>query len=70
MTEAERKELEADGFHVIGETVYASISKFSEITGRDRRTVTDRLRELASRDGPGRAKLYPTAVALPTIYRR
>ena len=70
MTPKERKKYEADGFHVFDEPrIYASILKLSEWSGHDRATVAKRLNSagIQHRDGPRRAKLYPTDLALWAI---
>ena len=45
-----------------------SISQLSALTGFDRRIVTARLESLAPAPGPGRAKRYRSAEALPLLY--
>lgn len=46
----------------------ASINQLSEWTGIDRRTITVRLRDMASEPGPKRARMYNTHHALKTLY--
>jgi hypothetical protein len=48
--------------------VQMSINQFSELTGKDRRTVTQRLRDLEFDEGPKSAHLYNSAKALELIY--
>ena len=45
-----------------------SINQLSELTGKDRRTITNRLRDLAHIDGAKGAYLYESAQALELIY--
>lgn len=45
-----------------------SISQLSAFTGRDRRTVTDRLQGLDFQEGPDRAHLFDSQRALAAIY--
>jgi len=45
-----------------------SINQLSELTGRDRRTITKQLEGLPSIDGPKGAYLYDSTEALPLIY--
>jgi len=71
LKDAEIEQFEADGFHVVREhRVYASISQLAHFTGRDRATVSDRVRELASLNGPKGSILYPVDLSLPAIRDR
>lgn len=45
-----------------------SINQLSDLTGRDRRTITTRLKNLAHVDGAKGAYLYESAEALELIY--
>lgn len=45
-----------------------SINELSELTGRDRRTITQRLAQLDYADGPKGAHLYDSTMALAAIY--
>src|SRR2546425_8690689 len=45
-----------------------SINQLSELTGRDRRTITKHLEDLHFVDGEKGAHLYESSEALPTIY--
>jgi hypothetical protein len=45
-----------------------SINELSDLTGRHRHTITKRLLDLPSIDGPKGAHLYESTVALPLIY--
>lgn len=47
---------------------YLSISQLSEVTGKDRRTVTKRLALVAPHTTEGRAILYDAAEAIETIF--
>jgi len=68
LKDAEIEQFEADGFHVVREhRVYASISQLAHFTGRDRATVSRRVRELSRLTGPKNAVLYPVDLALPAI---
>ncbi len=44
-----------------------SISQLAKLSGLDRATVTKRLAEVESQDGPKNAKLYALAAALPAL---
>src|SRR6266481_7638451 len=46
-----------------------SINQLSELTGRDRRTITKQLEDLHFVDGEKGAHLYESSEALPLIYR-
>jgi hypothetical protein len=46
-----------------------SINQLSELTRRDRRTITKHLQDLRFVDGPKGALLYESSEALPLIYR-
>src|SRR5213593_3081153 len=46
-----------------------SINQLSELTGRDRRTITKHLGDLRFVDGEKGAHLYESSEALPLIYR-
>jgi len=46
-----------------------SINKLSELTGRDRRTITKQLEDLHFVDGEKGAHLYESSEAFPMIYR-
>src|SRR5438046_9286220 len=45
-----------------------SVNQLSELTGRDRRTITKHLEDLHFVDGEKGAHLYESSEALPTIY--
>lgn len=45
-----------------------SINQLSDLTGKDRRTITTRLRDIARIDGAKGAHLYESAEALELIY--
>ena len=45
-----------------------SINQLAELTGKDRRTITDRVKELPYEDGPKKAHLYKSEMALGAIY--
>ena len=45
-----------------------SINQLSELTGRDRRTITKHLEDLRFIDGEKGAHLYESSEALPAIY--
>jgi hypothetical protein len=45
-----------------------SINELSQLTGRDRRTITTKLEDLPYEDGPKGAKLYDSALALEKLY--
>src|SRR6266403_4061590 len=45
-----------------------SINELSDLTGRHRHTITKRLLDLPSIDGPKGAHLYESSEALPLIY--
>jgi|SRR6266536_977001 len=45
-----------------------SINQLSEVTGRDRRTITKQLKDLRFIDGEKGAHLYESSEALPAIY--
>lgn len=46
-----------------------SINKLSELTGRDRRTITKQLEDLCFVDGDKGSHLYESSEAFPLIYR-
>ena len=46
-----------------------SINQLAEWTGRDRRTITQRLADIPFTEGPKQAHLYDSAVALAAIYK-
>jgi len=46
---------------------YLSISQLSEITGKDRRTISDRLSDVKAHSADGRAQYYDTREVLPII---
>src|SRR6266481_6412767 len=46
-----------------------SINQLSELTGRDRRTITKHLEDLHFADGEKGAHLYESSEAFPMIYR-
>ena len=48
--------------------MHLSISQLSDLTGRDRRTITKQLSGLTHTPGEGGAMLYKSSEALPLIY--
>jgi DNA-binding Lrp family transcriptional regulator len=47
---------------------FLSMSQLAELTGLDRRTVKDRLKDLKAQSGKGRGHYYDTQEALPRLY--